>query len=134
MATKYARNQILYAGSGTSPGAVAEGRGFKITKSTDLLEDTSWGDSSKSYQVGLSDFKGALTKWYDTAAFVLEDAAKAGTQLKFYWYPDRATATDYWYWTGYVVSMTQGGDIGAMIEESYDIVADNVTAPTHIYP
>jgi hypothetical protein len=132
MATKYARNQILYAGSGV-PTPVSEGRGFKITRSTDLLEDTSWGDSSKSYNVGLSDFKGALTKWYDTAAFVCEAAALAGTVMKFYWYPDRATVTDYWYWTGYLTSMSQGGDIGAMIEETYDIVADNVVAPTHIH-
>lgn len=132
MGTKYARNQVLYAGSGV-PTPVSEGRGFKITRGTDLLEDTSWGDTSKSYQVGLADFKGALTKWYDSAAFVLEAAVLAATAMKFYWYPDRATATDYWYWTGYLTSLTQGGDIGAMIEESYDIVADNVTAPTHIH-
>jgi len=132
MGTKYARNQVLYAGSGV-PTPVSEGRGFKITRGTDLLEDTSWGDTSKSYQVGLADFKGALTKWYDSAAFVLEAAVLAATAMKFYWYPDRATATDYWYWTGYLTSLTQGGDIGAMIEESYDIVADNVTAPTHVH-
>jgi hypothetical protein len=130
MATKAARNQILYAGASVAT-PVAEGRGFKISVPQDWLEDTSWGDTNKTYMAGLRDFKGNLTKWYDDAAFILEDAANAATLLKFYWYPDRAATGDYWYWSGYAGLTDQGGDITALIDETYDIMASGAATHKH---
>jgi hypothetical protein len=130
VATKTARNQCLYAGA-TNASPIAEGRGFKISVPQDMLEDTAWGDSNKTYIPGLADFKGALTKWYDDAAFVLEDAATARTLLKFYWYPDRAASGDYWYWTGYAMLSGQGGDITALLDETYDITASGTVTHKH---
>jgi hypothetical protein len=130
MATKSARNQVLYAGA-TNASPIAEGRGFRITSPTDLLEDTAWGDDVKTYIPGLSDFRAALTKWYDDAAFVIEAAATGRTLLKFYWYADRDATGDYWYWSGYVTSLQQGGDITALVDESYDIVASGAVSHKH---
>lgn len=130
MATKAARNQVLYAGS-TNASPIAEGRGFKVSAPNDLLEDTSWGDGNKTYVPGLSDFKGSLTKWYDDATFIIEDACTARTLLKFYWYPDRAATGDYWYWSGYVASLEQGGDITALVDETYEIVASGAATHKH---
>lgn len=130
MATKSARNQVLYAGEAAA-SPIAEGRGFRISMPTDILEDTAWGDEVKTKLPGLSDFAGALTKWYDDAAFVIEDAATARTLLKFYWYADRAATGDYWYWSGYVTSLAQGGDITALVDESYDIVASGAVSHHH---
>jgi hypothetical protein len=131
MGTLSARNQQLYAGV-TNASPIAEGRGFKMSMPPEMLEDTSWGDTYKTYKVGINDFKGTLTKWYDDAAFVLEDAAVAHSTLKFYWYADRAATGDYWYWSGMAALSDQGGDISALVEETYDIVA--IGAVTHHHP
>ena len=130
MATLAARNQVLYAGM-SDPSPIAEGRGFRITMPTDILEDTSWGDTNKTKLPGLNDFSGRLTKWYDDAAFVLEEAALARTELAFYWYADRDATGDYWYWYGYVASLEQGGDITALVDESYEIIASGAVGHYH---
>jgi hypothetical protein len=130
MATKAARKQVLYAGE-TNASPISEGRGFRITMGTDLLEDTAWGDSVKTYLPGLNDFKASVNFWYDDAAFVLEGAALDRTSLKFYWYADRAATGDYWYWEGYITSLSQGGDITALVDETYEIVASGSVTHKH---
>jgi len=130
MATKTARNQRLYAGA-TVAVPISRGHGFKLSMPPDMLEDTEFGATFKTYRPGLSDFKVTLNKWYDDAAYVLEDAARNRTLLKFYSYADFAASGDYWAWEGYVALSDQGGAIGAMLDETYEITASSVVTRIH---
>jgi hypothetical protein len=63
---------------------------------TDFSEDTSHGDSFKSYLPGLQDFKGTLMAWYDTAYTTLEAMSKNKTSEYFQSYPDIADTVNYY--------------------------------------
>jgi hypothetical protein len=75
---------------------VTKTHGFKLNLSTDFSEDTSHGDSFKSYLPGLQDFKGTLDAWYDTAQSVLESASKNKTSYYFLVYPDYSDSVNYY--------------------------------------
>jgi len=115
----------------TNPVAIAEGHGFKMSMSPDKLEDTSFGDTYKTYLLGLFDFSVTLNKWYNDADFVLEDAARNKTLLKFYAYADIAATGDYWSWEGYVALADSGGDVGSMLDQTYEITANSAITRTH---
>ena len=122
MATKHSVNQILYFGTATA-SPVSEGKGFSINTSTQFADDTSWGDTFQTQKPGIIQATAQLMKHYDHAETALRGAADNRTEGNFYWYQDRADATNYVYWTGYV----SGGGIAAgslneIIGTTYDSV------------
>lgn len=98
MATKNARNAGLYlcATLGGTYVKVNKTHGYKLNLQTDFSEDTSHGDSFKSYLPGLQDFKGTLMAWYDTAYTILEAMSKNKTSEYFQAYPDIADTVNYY--------------------------------------
>lgn len=123
MANIHSVNQILYFGTGVAT-PVSEGKGFTVSAPTDFAEDSSWGDSFKTKIPGLSDFSGRLMKHYDHSETSLRTAALNRTVGNFYWYPDRNTPANYWFWTGYVALDSMGaGGLNEIIESTYSIVA-----------
>lgn len=98
MATKHARNAQLQVATalGGSYTAVSKTHGFKLNLSTDFSEDTSHGDSFKSYLPGLQDFKGDLMAWYDTAYTTLEYASRYKQSYYFRYYPDVSDSLNYY--------------------------------------
>lgn len=98
MATKNTRAmRLLISSTLAAPYTlVTKTHGFKLNLSTDFSEDTSHGDSFKSYLPGLQDFKGTLDAWYDTAQSVLESASKNKTSYYFLVYPDYSDSVNYY--------------------------------------
>lgn len=98
MATKNNRNArlLLCATLGGTYVAVNKTHGFKLNLSTDFSEDTSHGDSFKSYLPGLQDYKGTLMAWYDTAYSVLESMSKNKISEYFQAYPDFSDSLNYY--------------------------------------
>lgn len=115
--------QVLYFGTGAAT-PVAEGTGFTVNMPTDWAEDSAWGDSFKTYKSGMSDFTAEVTKHYDHNETLLRQAALDHAIGNFYWYPDRAIATDYMFWTGYVSfgAITSTG-LNSIISQTYQLRA-----------
>lgn len=105
---------------------VTEGVAISISFDREWIEDTSYGDSNRTYKPGFGDFEMTVRRHYEQAGlFSLEgDAIDASPTAKdFYMYPDRSVATDYWYGSGYVSLDEQGGDMSGLWDESYSIRA-----------
>lgn len=76
--------------------AVNKTHGLNLSLSTDFSEDTSHGDTLKSYIPGLQDFQLTINAWYDTAYAVLETMSKNKTSEYFQLYPDFADTLNYY--------------------------------------
>jgi hypothetical protein len=87
----HGRNGRLYAGL-TSGSAAATPTlfhsTFDIQATTDQAETTAWGDTGKTYVVGLPDAKGTYAGFYDVGGADFYAAAQDGIARKFYFYPD----------------------------------------------
>ena len=131
MATKHGVNSRIYMGA-TTPIPIAETHGIDIGFETDFAEDSSQGDSFKTYLAGLSDFTMEINKWYDSAEYVLMDAVIARTALKFYFYPDAADASVYLYGSGQVGGGGFSAGIGDVVDQTYSFRA--TAQPTFRHP
>lgn len=130
MANKHSVNQILYFGTATAT-PVSEGTGFTINAPTDFAEDSSWGDTNKTYIPGLTDFSAQLMKHFDNSTTELNDAATNKTLSKFYWYPDRSDSANFWEWQGYVAGPNvNAGGLNQIIAATYDIRANTAITRT----
>lgn len=131
MATKHGVNSRIYMGA-TTPIPVTETHNIDISFDTDFAEDSSQGDSFKTYLAGLADFTMAIDRWYDSAEYVLLDAVIARTTLKFYFYPDAADATVYLYGSGQLGGGGFKAGIGDVVDQSYQFRA--TSQPTFKHP
>jgi hypothetical protein len=131
MATKHGVNARLYAGASTAI-PITETHNLDMGFSTDFAEDSSQGDSFKTYLPGLSDFTFKIDKWYDSAESVLLSAVIARTSMKFYFYPDAADATVYIYGTGTFGGGGFKAGIGDIVDQSYEFRAS--AQPTYQHP
>lgn len=131
MATKHGVNARIYMGA-TTPIPVTETHNIDISFDTDFAEDSSQGDSFKSYLAGLSDFAMSIDRWYDSAEYVLLDAVIARTIMKFYFYPDAADATVYVYGTGQLGGGGFKAGIGDVVDQAYQFRAN--AQPTFKHP
>lgn len=133
MATRHGLNAILYMGPNSgSASAVAETHGLNMNVDTDFAEDSSQGDSWKTYLVGLNDFKLEIDKWYDNSTGVLLNASINKTLMKFYLYPDRADSTIYFYGTNYIGGGGLNAPINAAIDQKFTLVANS--QPVYVGP
>jgi hypothetical protein len=133
MATKHGVNAVLYMGA-TTAIPITETHGITIGAETDFAEDSSQGDTWKTYLPGLSDITTEFEKWFDSAAGggTLLAAAIARTLQKVYFYPDRADDTVYLYGTGYVGGGGFDAPIGDIVNQTYSFRF--TSQPTYIHP
>ena len=70
---------------------------WSLNRTTDKIEVTSFGDTSKAYVVSLPDAQGDLAGFWDTdgGQYKLSNAIDGGR--KFYLYPTTGDTTKYWF-------------------------------------
>ncbi len=95
----------LYVGVASSTAAaesIAYIKSFDLSFSSDQQEVTSFGDTNKTYVVGLPDASGSFEGFYDTATQQTYTAAQDGQARRCYFYPTTpSTAGPYWYGTAF---------------------------------
>ncbi len=133
MATVHGLNAILYLGA-TNAAPVTEIHNISLTTDTDFAEDSSMGDTWKTYLAGLSDFQLDFDKWFDdaTGGGSLLQAVINRTVQKFYFYPSRLTSTIYVYGTAYVGGGGFEAGMDGAIDQSYSL--RSISQPTVIHP
>ena len=108
MATHTGSEGTIKVGSDT----VGELRSFSLETTAETIEDTSMGDSSRTYKTGLKAFSGSASVFWDEAD-TGQVALIVGTEVTLNLYPEGATTGDK-YFTGSAII------IGKTVNSSFD--------------
>ncbi len=87
------------ANGGGSASALPFMSDWNLDFSTEKIDVTSMDDEGMVSVSGLPKQEGKLSAWYDDASNQTYLAATDGAARKFYLYPNRDTATQYWFGT-----------------------------------
>lgn len=114
MATHTGSEGTLKVGANT----IGEIRSFSISESADTLEDTSMGDSARTYKPSLTTFTGSVDVFWDEAD-AGQMAMTVGASVTFSAYPEGATAGDKYYTGSAIVTgLTINSSFDGMVEAS----------------
>jgi len=116
IASRNARLYLAIASNGTAE-PVSAIKCFEINANTDKYDATCFGDSTKTYVVGLPDSQGSFGGIYDTAQNPTFTAAQDGVARKWYFYPDATVNTSYWFGSAFFDFATKF-DVAGMAEVS----------------
>lgn len=90
MATHLGKEGTVQVGS----NAIGEIRGFSIDETIDTVEDTSMGDSSKSYLASIKDFSGSVDVLYDETDTNGQTALAVGSSVTLNFAPEGSDSGD----------------------------------------
>jgi predicted secreted protein len=114
MATHTGSEGTIKVGSDT----VGEIRSYSISETADTIEDTSMGDSFRTYKTGLKSFSGSVDVFWDETD-AGQTALSVGSSVTFNVYPEGATTGDkYFTGTALVTGLTVNGSSDGMVEAS----------------
>lgn len=133
MATNVGTNAIIYLGE-TNASPITETYDLSIETETDFADDSAHGDTWRTFIPTLSTFSVTINKHFDdaTGGGQLQSWVINRTTLKYYLYPNRSSATIYWYGT----LKLGGGGMSMTLEDVIDstFTAQPVSQPTYIHP
>ena len=114
MATHTGSEGTIKVGSDT----VGEIRSYSLSETADTIEDTTMGDSSRTYKTGLKSFSGSVDVFWDETD-AGQTALSVGSSVTFNVYPEGATTGDkYFTGTALVTGLTVNGSSDGMVEAS----------------
>jgi hypothetical protein len=95
------RNAAIYMGVTTSAAAspITFQNSWSMEFTTDKIDVTSFGDSTKTYVAGIADATGQFAGFYDDASAQTYTAAIDGLSRRFYLYPNSNLPTQYFFGT-----------------------------------
>ena len=102
--------------------AVAEIRSYSIEESADTLEDTSMGDSARTYKPSLTNFSGSLDVFWDETDTSGQGALSIGSEVTLNVYPEGDASGDTYYsGSAIVTGVSRTGSFDGMVEASLSI-------------
>jgi hypothetical protein len=120
MARISGRRGRLYVGLASDTAAaepVAFLNKWGLSFSTDKLEVTAMGDTTKVYVAGLPDGSGTYGGFYDSSSAQLFTAAQDGLARRWYLYPENSSTDKYWFGTAFFDASYESG-VGDAISTS----------------
>ena len=112
---------------------IAEIRSFSIDETGDTLEDTTMGDTARTYKSSLTSFSGSVDVFYDETDTTGQGALTVGAEITINAYPEGDTAGDT-YKTGSAivtgVSLTSSFD--GMVESSITFQGNGALTTTTV--
>jgi hypothetical protein len=113
--------------------AIAEIRSYTITETADVLEDTTLGDSSRTYLASLKTFTGSIECFWDETDTNGQLTLDVGATVTINIYPEGSTSGDVYY-TGSVIitekSITASFD--GMVEASFSFQGTGALSETTV--
>ena len=91
---------------------LGELRSFSLESTAETIEDTSMGDASRTYKVGLKTFTGTASVFFDEAD-TAQPSLVAGAEITLNVYPEGASSGDTYYTGSAIVT-------GRTINSSFD--------------
>jgi predicted secreted protein len=118
MATHKGSEGIVKVGS----NSVAEIRSYSIEESADTLEDTSMGDSARTYKPSLTSFSGSLDVFWDETDSSGQGALSIGSEVTLNVYPEGDSAGDTYYTGSAIVTgVSRTGAFDGLVEASISV-------------
>lgn len=90
MATHLGKEGTVQVGS----NAIAEIRSFSVDETIDVVEDTSMGDSAKTYLASIKDFSGTIDVLYDETDTNGQTALSVGSSVTVNFAPEGTDSGD----------------------------------------
>jgi predicted secreted protein len=105
---------------GTS--AIAEIRSYSVSETADTIEDTSMGDTSRTYKSSLKSFTGSVDVYWDETDTTGQGALTVGSEVTIKFYPEGTTSGDTYYsGSAIVTGLTINGSFDGMVEASINV-------------
>lgn len=118
MATHKGSEGVVKVGANT----VAEVRSWTIAESADTLEDTSMGDTARTFKSSLTTFTGSLDVFWDETDTTGQGALTIGAEVTFNVYPEGDTSGDTYYTgTAIVTEVSRTAAFDGLVEASVSL-------------
>lgn len=118
MATHKGSEGVVKVGANT----VAEVRSWTIAESADTLEDTSMGDTARTFKSSLTTFTGSLDVFWDETDSTGQGALTIGAEVTFAVYPEGDTTGDTYYTgTAIVTEVSRTAAFDGLVEASISL-------------
>jgi len=113
--------------------AVAEIRSYSIEESADTLEDTSMGDSARSYKPSLTSFSGSLDVFWDETDTDGQGALSIGSEVTLNVYPEGDTTGDTYYTGSAIVTgVSRSASFDGLVEASVSVQGNGALTSTTV--
>lgn len=101
---------------------IAEIRSFSVEETSDTAEDTTMGDSYRSYKTTLKSWSGSVDVFWDETDTTGQGALAVGSEVTMKFYPEGATTGDI-YLTGsaIVTSKSVNSSFDGLVESSIKV-------------
>ena len=118
--------------SGGSVTAVGEVRSYTIESSAEVIEDTTLGDTDRTYKTGLKTFTGSLEVFFDETD-TAQPELDAGAEITFAVYPEGDTSGDTYYTGSAIVTgRTITASFDGMVEMSLTVQGTGALTETTV--
>jgi predicted secreted protein len=129
MATHKGSEGIVKVGT----DSVSEVRSYSIEEAADTLEDTSMGDSARTYKSSLTSFSGSLDVFWDETDTSGQGALSIGSEVTLNLYPEGDTSGDTYYTgTAIVTGVTRSGSFDGLVEASVSVQGTGALTQTTV--
>lgn len=99
--------------------AIAEVRSWSISETADTIEDTTMGDSARTYKPSLTSWNGSVDVYWDETDTNGQVAATIGAEVTLNVYPEGATSGDtYFSGSAIVTGVSRTASMDGMVEAS----------------
>ena len=110
--------------------AVAEIKSYSIEESADTLEDTSMGDSARTYKPSLSNFSGSLDVFWDETDTNGQGALSIGSEVTLNFYPEGDTGDTYYSGSAIVTGVSRSASFDGLVEASISVQGNGALTTT----
>jgi predicted secreted protein len=113
--------------------AIAEIRSYNIDETADTLEDTSMGDSARTYKPSLTSFSGSIDVFWDETDTSGQGALDIGSEVTLNFYPEGDTAGDTYYsGSAIVTGVSRGAAFDGLVEASISVQGTGALTETTV--
>jgi len=113
--------------------AVAEIKSYSLEETADTLEDTSMGDSARTYKSSLTSFSGSIDVFWDETDTDGQGALSIGSEVILNVYPEGDTTGDTYYTGSAIVTgVTRSGSFDGLVEASVSVQGTGALTQTTV--
>ena len=129
MATHTGSEGVIY----NDTNQVAEVRNFSVDETMDTIEDTSMGDSSRTYKAGLKQFTATVSAFWDETDTNGQGGFDVGSEVTLKLYPEgNASGDTYYSGTALVTGKTINSSFDGMVEADYSFQGSGALTETTV--
>jgi predicted secreted protein len=112
---------------------VAEIRSWTVDETADVLEDTSMGDTARTYKSSLTNFTGSMDVYWDETDTTGQGALSIGSEVTINVYPEGDDSGDTYY-TGTVIvtGVSRTASFDGMVEASISFQGTGALSATTV--